>query len=284
MSVTEAADVFELSRPGQAEPVRFAFTRGEQRDHIAWLVRTHGLASYEAPTPAIFAALVPDAPGLVLDIGANTGIFTLLAAATSHHVRVCAFEPLDSVRALLGANVARNPDLARRIAVEPCALSDRRCVAAFFETINDQGLLSTSSSLEQSHAAAIGHHVQREVATETLDDWADRAPAHAQWPIRLIKIDVEGHEHAVIAGGRRTIERHRPIIIVELLGGAQFAALERMMAALRYRDFALAPGGLRSNSRLCFQPDAWNHLLCPAEAIEHIAMICRGLDLELTED
>lgn len=78
------SDSFELTLLPSSDPIRFAFTSSGERDHIA-------LMHYEAPTPAMFAALVaaqPDPtlaaapPGLVLDIGANTGIFTLLAPSS----------------------------------------------------------------------------------------------------------------------------------------------------------------------------------------------------------
>lgn len=35
-------------------------------------------------------------------------------------------------------------------------------------------------------------------------------------PVSLIKIDVEGHERAVVAGARETIERHAPALVVEI--------------------------------------------------------------------
>jgi hypothetical protein len=56
------------------------------------LARVHGLVNYEAPAPVVFAGLLREAPGLFLDIGANTGIFTLLAAASDE---LCRFSHLN---------------------------------------------------------------------------------------------------------------------------------------------------------------------------------------------
>src|SRR5271166_4810514 len=53
-AMSEQSATFELSVPGAGDPIRFAFTSGGDRDHIASFVRAHGLASYEAPTPAVF--------------------------------------------------------------------------------------------------------------------------------------------------------------------------------------------------------------------------------------
>jgi FkbM family methyltransferase len=270
------AETFELSLSTPGEPIRFYFTSGGERDHIALLARAHGLVNYEAPTPVVFAGLLREAPGLFLDIGANTGIFALLAAASDEHVRVFAFEPLEPARQLLHTNIACNAQLAPRILVAPLALSRSRAVLPFFETINDRGLISTSSSLKIGHAIGVGAYVQREIATETLDDWVE---ASGEGPIQLMKIDVEGHEDAVLEGGRRTIERQRPIIVVEVLGPADFSALNAFLAAHDYRDFALSPTVLRGCSTIRFHPDAWNHLLCPAEKVDLVSMVCQRLEL-----
>jgi len=263
---------------GLRGPIRFAFSSGGERDTIGFLVRASGLASYESPTPAIFAGLVGEAEGAVLDIGANTGIYTLLAAAASPAARVCAFEPVAQARELLHANLALNPDLASRIVVECRALSRVCATLPFFETINDRGFVSTSSSLELGHAMQIGEHVRRDVTTETLDGWA---AANGAGPIRLVKMDVEGHEHAVLEGGRRVIGRHRPFIVAEMLGGADFAALNRILLEDGYRDFALAPDAARECATLRFHPDAWNHLLCPVEKIGRISLLCEQLNVPL---
>jgi FkbM family methyltransferase len=202
----------------------------------------------------------------------------LLAAAASSTVRVCAFEPVGDARELLCTNLALNPELAPRIVVEPRALSRVCATLPFFETINDRGFVSTSSSLELGHATEVGDHFRRDVVTETLDGWA---ASNDVGPIRLVKMDVEGHEHAVLEGGRRLMDRHRPFIIAEMLGGADFSALSRIFLEDDYRDFALAPDALRECATLRFHSDAWNHLLCPVEKISRISLLCEQLDFPL---
>lgn len=66
-------------------------------------------------------------------------------------------------------------------------------------------------------------------------------------PVGFIKIDVEGHERAVIAGGAALIARDRPRLLVEANaahGGAPDLLL-RDLAALDYRPFVLADGRLK---------------------------------------
>src|ERR1700749_669391 len=105
-------------------PIEFQLSDSGQLDYIAGLVRQHGLSAYEAPMPDLMACLVRMSSGYMLDVGANTGLFTLLAAAANPTIKVCAFEPLDSVCALLRANLALNPRLLDRINVYPLGLSN----------------------------------------------------------------------------------------------------------------------------------------------------------------
>lgn len=71
------------------------------------------------------------------------------------------------------------------------------------------------------------------VATRRLDDLG-------LGPVGLIKIDVEGHEGAVLRGAERTIETHRPAILVEAEErhhpGA-VANLRAFMEAKSYRGY-----------------------------------------------
>ena len=54
--------------------------------------------------------------------------------------------------------------------------------------------------------------------------------------IGFIKIDVEGHEHAVLLGAEATIDRHRPIVLLETeyRHGAPIAAIFDLFGARGY--------------------------------------------------
>jgi FkbM family methyltransferase len=276
------ADVFQVELRCQPASVGFAFKARGGLDYIAGRVRQAGLAAYETPTPAVIAALVQGAPGAVLDVGANTGLFTLLAAAAAPPgAEVHAFEPLAHIREALIANIAENPGLAPRIRVHGAALSSSAGTATFYETVNDQGLLTTSSSLEASHARMIGGKcLRREVSTVRLDDWAEGNLGTPR--IKLMKVDVESHEPAVLAGGVRTIAAHRPMIVLEVLSGSDHGALNRFRDELRYVDFAMTPAAMRESLGFCHHPGGDNHLLCPEERYHEALRLARenGLAIE----
>jgi hypothetical protein len=119
------------------------------------------------------------------------------------------------------------------------------------------------------------------ISTITLDTWASVVK---DLSIQMIKIDVEGHEHAVIEGGRQTIRRHRPYIVVEILGAANFQKIGEVLREENYLDFALAYSALRHCSGVHFHEDAWNHLLVPAEKACRILTLCRQLNLNMQFD
>jgi FkbM family methyltransferase len=256
--------------------IGFMFSDSDGLDYIAGLVREKGLPAYERPLPDLLAWLASQSTGLMLDVGANTGLFSLLTAAANPLIKVCSFEPLESIARILSSNIALNPHFAHRIKVYPFGLSDAAGAFDFYETINDHGLLTTSSSLEINHAKMIGSYRKQTVVTETLDKWSLRL---AGSKISLIKIDVEGHEYAVISGGRETIARDRPLITVEVLPTSRIDAINELLFEANYLDFALTPEALRLCTTIRHHPEGWNHLLCPAEQAALLLGACRELNL-----
>ncbi len=98
----------------------FAFHDPSNADMVA---RTMQAGSYEAPLPIILMAAVTRSQGLFLDVGANNGLYSILAAKTRPDVRVVAFEPYALVRDVLLANLALN-GVEAKVVVHDVALSD----------------------------------------------------------------------------------------------------------------------------------------------------------------
>ncbi len=271
----DKSDALTFTLPQQ--PLQFRFGDANHLDHIAATVNSLGLAAYEAPLPDLLALLVRRACGYVLDVGANTGLFSLLAAAANPDIKVCAFEPLGTVRCLLEENVALNPVLSPRIHVFPLALSNVSGSHEFYETINDQGLVTTSSSLEADHAESVGDEYRKQiVTTQTLDRWAEEQGVNG---IALVKIDVEVHEYAVLQGALQTIKTERPYITIEVLNNLHSDMMRKIIYNQQYVDFVITPHALRFTNVLEYHSDGWNHLLCPAEKAAQVLDLCQTLKI-----
>jgi len=133
---------------------------------------------------------------LFLDIGANIGSYTVLAAGVCGADCV-AFEPDPESARRLARNVAINA-LDRRVAIQRCALGERCGEVAF--TVGRDAMNRIASDDDDA--------TQR-VPPATLD-----AEIGAAQPVTM-KIDVEGFEERVLRGVAQTLRREslRAIII-----------------------------------------------------------------------
>jgi FkbM family methyltransferase len=186
--------------PGGSRAMRFVC---DLRDGIAREVCFVGRYGPQE-TRLLRALLRPDMT--VVDVGANWGYFTLLAASLiGPRGRVVAMEPEPRLFQLLDENVRLN-DLSHVTAC-PAAATDRSNVTLplriFDETSGNWGVSSIASG-------AAGE--MRAVEGRSLDELT---MALGLGRIDLVKIDVEGHELAVLAGMAAGLaaNRYRRLIV-----------------------------------------------------------------------
>jgi FkbM family methyltransferase len=248
------------------------------RDQIAREIGNHGWDAFEQPLPDVFTACAAGSSGLVLDIGANTGFYTLLALVSSRACTVHAFEPLHPVADLLDANLALN-GVGSRVVVFRQAVSDLGGTATLFLPDASHGLIETSASLNKSFKETVGGTVR--VPVTTIDEhWRDSGDARR---IDIIKVDVESFEHKVVAGSARILAEHRPLVFVELLPPGDAQSLEEATKRHRYQAVRLRPGHAIVAKELVFDPSGWNQMLVPCEQLQHWLRILSGF-LTVTEE
>jgi FkbM family methyltransferase len=141
--------------------------------------------------------------GDFVDVGAHVGLYTV-AAALHGPGRVLAFEPNPSAREQLGGNLALNE--CTNVVVVPKAVGD----------VPGTALLHVPTTPDPSFSSlaggrfAEGEPIDVEVTTVDLEvEAAGLRPG-------VVKIDVEGGELAVVGGMQRTLERLRPVLLVEV--------------------------------------------------------------------
>lgn len=142
-------------------------------------------------------------PGMIaFDIGANRGL-TAQAMSEAGAI-VYAFEPINECIAEIEA---RN---LPGVTIIPAAVSDCEGTATFHIDPRDGMGMEASSlrKLDGIDGAAIA------VSVTTIDTFVATRGTVPDF----IKIDVEGVEEKVLAGGMNTIRNHRPIIIFEVWG------------------------------------------------------------------
>ncbi len=191
-------------------------------------VYMHGLERRERITRQFVRLLRPG--DHAIDVGANVGYFTLLAAhLVGPDGSVRAFEPSPTVFPRLQANLRLNPRL--NVRALPVAVADRRGRATFYSAPPDRSGYSSLRHLGPDTAGAVT------VETVALDDLLTELP-----PTQLVKIDVAGAEWLVLQGMRRLLERDRPYLICEIDDGflrELGADADRVCRFLRNSDYRL---------------------------------------------
>jgi FkbM family methyltransferase len=165
----------------------------------------------------------------VLELGANVGYWTVQAARAAPGVRQVAVEPhpfsMQICRANLALNRVNSVHLVGAAAVaDPAVSSVRLLVPA------DQLATPTVAFL------AADTELPAEMARDVTAAFDVPAVDVRQLLVGadLVKLDVEGQEHALLAAGRDLLRERRPTLFVEVLPGT--ARLRALLAELCLRD------------------------------------------------
>jgi len=141
---------------------------------------------------------------LFIDIGANQGLYALLAARNPHCQRVVALEPVPDTFELLRQNVAAN-GVAARVELLQAALAERAGTARIAMRAGHSGGATLAHQTNAQHRA----HRQ----TVRLIDMAELDRHIPAGPQLLVKVDVEGYENVVLAELMRSAHASRIVAV-----------------------------------------------------------------------
>jgi len=177
---------------------------------IEWVVFFFGY--YEKQIVDLIKKYMP-VGGTLVDVGANVGTMTLIGAKRG---KVYAFEPLPAIAERLEDNVALN-GFGERVFIIRSAASDSEGEVRFKEQASNDSNRGTGSIRGDGNLI---------VKTTTID-----AVVPPTEHVDVIKIDAEGHDARVLIGAQKTIERCKPVLIVEDLTTIPF--VEKMGYTVR---------------------------------------------------
>ena len=169
-----------------------------------------------------------------LDIGCSIGIYATEMAR--HAGKVLAFEANPAVAQFARVVAARNVEVIN------VALSSTSGRATLKIPRNASGsTIDELATIESGNPLHSGDVASTEIEMKRLDDFQIANCS-------FIKIDVEGHEEAVLDGASVLIASQRPMLMIELdesLNKGALARLAARYAALNYRALFLSHGKLR---------------------------------------
>lgn len=188
------------------------------------ILRIYG-ANYEREMELLGALCDRACTGI--DVGAKVGMYTYRILDRSSHV--IAFEPVPLFNRMLMQTFA-----APRGRIEPYALSNCRSSTTLRMPYRANGGPEFGrSTIEPANRLAhhkIAHHAELEIETRTLDEYRlDN--------VGFIKIDVEGHELAVLEGAEQTLGSSRPNMLIECNDDHQPDGAPRLARWLAGHDY-----------------------------------------------
>ena len=143
-----------------------------------------------------------------VDVGANLGIYTLLAARhLSERGKVFAFEASQVEFEKLKRTLAWNK--LHSVIAENLAVGSSSGEVAIFESLDRSG------ALNRIGIKAIDAYLYQETKTQcvSLDEYFKKRVEKPDF----IKIDVEGFELKVLHGARAILQANRPVLMVEMV-------------------------------------------------------------------
>jgi len=223
-----------------------------------------GLAGWEKVSMELWTRLCHRS-GTILDIGANTGIFALVAKAVNPDAQVIAVEPVARIFQKLLGNIALN---GGRIQAVQAAVSDRTGTVILYDQPENEHVLSVSLDPEWNKASSAIRPV--EVPCITV---ADLLARHGTNTVDLLKIDVETHEAAVLRGFQEILHRDRPTLLIELLNDTVANDVAALVDGLGYLyfnidDITWPPRRVDALS----QSGHFNFLICRPEVATEIGL------------
>lgn len=173
---------------------------------------------------------------IVLDVGAFIGYHSFyFSKLVGDGGKIIAFEPVPSnierMKIILKENNIKNID------IKPLALSDSAGPQTFHVDKNIEngrssgGFIDAADTIWQRNVFKHRGFIEIKVETHTLDSLNLKPD--------VIKIDVEGAEYLVLLGGRRTIEKHRPILYIEIHSMLNMFNVISLLSSLSYKTKVL---------------------------------------------
>jgi len=201
---------------------------------------------------------------VICDVGANHGVYSLVAKAVNRESKVLAFEPVEAIFRRFKANCELNDyDIEAVLA----AVSDFDGQSVLHVPISDH---SSSASLSEDfvHSKDVPTKAQpvRVVRLETFFQRSGVAE------IQLLKIDAETAESRILKGLGSFLSA-RPSIILEVLSDDAGREVESIVSGLDYLFFDIDEKSRPKRRAHITRSSRLNYLLCQPAAAKELSLI-----------
>ncbi len=175
-----------------------------------------------------------------IDVGANIGLYSLVAAKQIEGGKVYAFEPIKKNSDSLLYNIKLNKPI--NIIVEKLAVSD-----------NEKNLILYLDENEKNNGMATAYAdtftYNETVPCTSLDFYFANKDISA---VKLIKIDIEGGEYNAVIGMQNILKKYKPTLLIEINPDAPYDEniLESLLFEMGYKKYYLDERSSPINTKL----------------------------------
>ncbi len=149
---------------------------------------------------------------IFVDVGANTGIFSIFAAKINRNLKVLSFEPHPSNYARLQKNISVNQLKNIDTFSNAIGSNDSDLTFVIPADLSISTVASSNQAFTKSHQGTDCKSIL--VQQRTLDQLLLNLPITSS---DVLKIDVELYELEVLKGAALTLMAKRPLIVIEIL-------------------------------------------------------------------
>jgi len=210
---------------------------------------------------------------VIIDIGANTGIYSIVSKNNNRKANVIAVEPIDINCKILKKNCKKN---GYAITLEQCALSDKEGTAKMYmlkDKINYMTSVNEDRYALLSENSNVGKDTNDEkIAVEiNLKPFSYLFEKNNLSDVNLIKIDIEGHEAHVVKSMIPYLISHKPSILLEIIGKDSADELDAIFKQIGYQKYISIDEVNTSHEvdRL-WDNDHHNFLICDEKTVTYL--------------
>lgn len=200
----------------------------------------------------------------IMDIGANTGIYALIAKMINPSAKIYAFEPVKRVYDKLKMNVKLNE---YDISCEEYAISSYDGKAVIY--VQDTEHIY-SVCVNKNIMPSTADVVKTEINVIKAETYIKNKKIQK---IDLIKIDVETHEAEVLKGMGDYLGQMRPVILIEVLNDEVGGKIEEILNGKGYLYFNIDEKVAPFQVEHITKSKDYNYLICSREIAQRLKLV-----------
>lgn len=219
---------------------------------------------WEKKSISLWKELVKNS-NVIFDIGANTGLYGLVAKSINSSSKIYSFEPLPGVYKFLEKNIQEN-------------LFDINSYELGLSNYNGKAKVYLREGTDFAYSVTVNKKTifdknahELEIEVMRLDSFIEQNNITA---IDLIKLDVETHEVEVLNGMGRYLNEFKPTFIIEVLNAEIAEKLALIFDGIGYLYFNIDDknNSIQKVDEIT-KSDHWNFLLCNEKIAKNLGLI-----------